>query len=207
MRDVALTTLNRLGIMGGTFDPIHYGHLTIAEEARRHFALDAVLFIPAGAPPHKPRWRTDAEQRYLMAVLATADHPQFFVSRMEIDRPGRSYTVDTLQALHTEYPHTALYFILGADSALEFHLWRAPQEILSLATVVAATRPGFPLEQLTALAEQIAILPTPGLEISSTALRARAQKGQILRYLTPPAVAEYIQKMGLYRNDCAEESS
>ncbi|HEX2952214.1 MAG TPA: nicotinate-nucleotide adenylyltransferase [Armatimonadota bacterium] len=201
-----LATISRLGIMGGTFDPIHYGHLAIAEQARECYNLDLVLFIPAGAPPHKSFWRLDAEQRYLMVEMATADNPHFNVSRMEIERTGRSYTVDTLQELKNRYPHTELYFIIGADSALEFHLWREPQEILRLAHVVAATRPGFALGQLQpfphiAEEQQIATFTTPGLDISSTEIRARVQRGQSIRYLVPDPVAMFIDKNKLYTDE------
>lgn len=185
----------RLGILGGTFDPIHFGHLAIAEEARECYALDAVLFIPAGAPPHKRYQPARPEQRLLMVQLATANHPKFHVSRLEIDRPGPSYTVDTLQALHAQYPQAELYFIIGADAALEFAGWREPGRILELAHVVAATRPGFPLAPLP----HIALLDVPGLAISSTELRRRASEGRSLRYLVPDAVASYIAKEDIYR--------
>jgi nicotinate-nucleotide adenylyltransferase len=190
-----------LGILGGTFDPIHYGHLAIAEEARERFGLARVLFMPTGAPPHKPTGRAGAEHRYAMTVLATADNPAFAVSRLEIDRPGLSYTVDTLRALHEEYPGAELYMIIGADMALEFHTWRDPEGILAQATVVAATRPGWDLSRLASLPTAGRILPmdAPGLYLSSTALRARIAEGRSLRYLTPPPVAAYIREHGLYR--------
>ncbi len=198
-----LTSATRLGVLGGTFDPIHYGHLALAEEARGQFGLDAVLFIPAGEPPHKPHGQADAEQRYLMTVLATADHPAFFVSRLELERAGLSYTVQTLQTLHDLYPQAELTFLLGADAALEFPTWRAPAEIMRLARVVAASRPGFPLRQLHAATQraglpEMAVMPVPGLEISSTELRERLRQGQSVRYLTPDAVVAYLQKAGLY---------
>ncbi|HEY3378149.1 MAG TPA: nicotinate-nucleotide adenylyltransferase, partial [Armatimonadota bacterium] len=178
-------------------------HLAIAEEARQRFALDAVLFIPAGEPPHKPRGQASAEQRVQMAQLATADHPNFFVSRLEIERPGPSYSVDTLQALYRLYPQAALFFIIGADAALDFFRWRAPQVIQQLATVVVATRPGFTLDRVHATppatdGPPLTVLPVPGLEISSTELRERIRAGHSLRYLTPLPVATYIRKYGIY---------
>ena len=194
----------RLGVLGGTFDPIHYGHLLLAEEARIHYALDAVLFMPAGEPPHKGAQQASAEQRYLMVSLATADHPCFYVSRLEIERAGASYTVDTLHALHRLYPRAELYLLLGADAALDFPQWRAPEEIARLATVVAATRPGFTLEPAPQAAGSASwrcdVLPMPGLHISSTALRLRVSAGLGLRYLTPTPVVSFIEKSGLYRS-------
>lgn len=198
MQETLPAAVARLGVLGGTFDPIHYGHLAIAEEARQRYALDAVLFIPAGEPPHKPRGQAPAACRLQMVELATAEHPAFFVSRMEVDRSGPSYTADTLRALHAAYPGATLFFIIGADSALEFFHWREPQTILALATVIAATRPGFPLEQPAA--KGIEAMPMPGLDISSTALRARARAGQSLRYLAPEPVAAYLAKHRLYQD-------
>ncbi|MHB9130678.1 MAG: nicotinate-nucleotide adenylyltransferase [Armatimonadota bacterium] len=200
----SLCFVTKLGVLGGTFDPIHYGHLAIAEEARERYALDAVLFVPAGDPPHKPPSQADAEQRFLMTALATADHPQFYVSRIEIDRTGPSYTVETMRQLHAAYPHAALFLIIGADMALTFMSWREPQTILSLARVIAATRPGYSLERLQQMQRQpdavnLDVMISPGLEISSTELRARASTGRSLRYLTPEPVVEYIVKTGLYR--------
>jgi nicotinate-nucleotide adenylyltransferase len=195
---------SRLGIVGGTFDPIHYGHLAIAEAARERFALSAVLFIPAGAPPHKPVGRAPAEARYMMTWLAVAEHPAFGVSRLELERPGPSYTVETVRAIHAHYPTFRLYLILGADMALDFASWRDPDEIMALATVVAVTRPGVTLEALHARQTAKGLAPiealtVPGLAISSTELRARIRAGQSIRYLTPDPVAGFIVKMGLYR--------
>ncbi len=198
----ALHSVTRLGVLGGTFDPIHFGHLLLAEEARIQLALDAVLFIPAGEPPHKSSQQASVEQRFLMVSLATASHPQFHVSRLEIERLGISYTVDTLHALHTTFPQAALYLLLGADAAFDLPQWRAPEVICRLATVVAATRPGFSLDTLlrgpTATGICFTPLPIPGLFISSTALRQRVSEGYSLRYLTPDVVASYIAKEKLY---------
>jgi len=200
-----LTTATHIGILGGAFDPIHFGHLAIAEEARVRLGLDVILFIPAGRPPHKPTGQADAEQRFLMATLATADHPRFFVSRLEVDRDGPSYTVDTLRALRETYPQAVLHLLVGADMALDFPSWREPRTILSLARLVAVTRPGYPIERLQQLREtpgmeSAEILTAPGLDISSTDIRARLRDGMSVRYLTPDAVAAYIAKTGLYRS-------
>ena len=193
----------RLGILGGTFDPIHYGHLAIGEEARQRYALDRVCFIPAGEPPHKAPGLASAEQRYLMTVLATADHPHFFVSRLEIDRPGRSYTVETLRQLRAEQPATELFLLVGADMAVDFPGWREAEAILTLARVIVATRPGIDAAQVQQILTRpdmaaLELMPAPGLAISSTDLRARARAGASLRYLTPDAVAAYLRKEGLY---------
>jgi len=193
----------RLGILGGTFDPIHYGHLAIAEEARVRFALERVLFVPAGEPPHKEQGLASGEQRYLMTVLATADHPAFAVSRIEIDRSGPSFTVETLRLLHAQQPDEELFLILGADMAVDFPKWREPETILELAQVIVATRPGIPNAALDALSKQpgmerLLLMPAPGLDISSTALRQRIHAGTGLRYLTPDPVAAYLTKEGLY---------
>jgi nicotinate-nucleotide adenylyltransferase len=204
MPAIVLQNVRRLGVLGGTFDPIHYGHLQIAEEARERFALDAVLFIPTGEPPHKPAGQANAEQRFLMAELATADNPRFAVSRLEIDRPGPSYTADTLEALRARYPEAARYLIIGADMAMDFPAWREPERILGLARIVAATRPGVPearlRRHLAAPAMQaVELLVAPGLDISSTELRRRVAEGKSLRYLTPDPVVGFIEKEGLYR--------
>jgi nicotinate-nucleotide adenylyltransferase len=198
-----LHTVTRLGVLGGTFDPIHYGHLVLAETARIHYALDAVLFIPAGEPPHKTSQQATAEERFLMVSLATASHPLFHVSRIEIERAGASYTVDTLRTLRGLFPCAALFLLLGADSALDFPLWRAPEEISQLATIVAATRPGVALDPSARAAAgegvHYEVLPIPGLLLSSSDLRARVHEGLSLRYLTPDAVVAFIEKSGLYR--------
>jgi len=208
MAAIVLQNVRKLGILGGTFDPIHYGHLQIAEEARERFALDAVLFIPTGEPPHKPSGLASAEQRFLMAELATADHPRFAVSRLEIDRSGPSYTADTLQMLHELYPKAALHLIIGADMAMDFPTWRAPERILALARVIAVTRPGVSETRLrrrltTPAMQDVELLVAPGLDISSTELRRRVRAGQSLRYLTPDAVIGFIEKEGLYRDSIA----
>ncbi len=191
--------------MGGTFDPIHYGHLVTAEEVRMRFGLDEVIFVPAGRPPPpKANPVTLAEHRFLMVVLATASNPYFRADRLEIDRNGPSYTVDTLEALrHSLGENVRLSFITGADAILEILTWRNPDRLLQLARFVAATRPGFNLEELrgkltTRQLANIDFVQVPGLEISSTAIRERVAAGLPIRYLTPPSTEAYIKKYRLY---------
>lgn len=195
----------RLGIMGGTFDPIHHGHLAVAEEARSGFGLERVVFIPNGQPPHKKAYEvSEGEHRYNMCLLATASNPYFTVSRVELERPGPSYTVDTLRSLRGVLgPAVGIYFITGADALLEIMTWREPDAILAEALIVAVHRPGFDLGSIeTALgaerAARVRPMPMPGLEISSTDLRRRVAEGRSARYLLPEAVAAYIDKHGLY---------
>ena len=196
----------RLGIMGGTFDPIHFGHLVTAEEALVQFNLDRVLFMPTGHPVLKADQRlTSAEDRYLMTVIATAANPDFDVSRLEVDRPGLTYTIDTLTALRDEYgPAAELFFITGADAVWDIVGWKAAERVADLATFIAATRPGYDLAAARASHEQqatafrIESIEVPALAISSTDLRARVAQRRAIRYLTPEAVGAYIEKRGLY---------
>lgn len=194
-----------LGIIGGTFDPIHLGHLIIAEEARYRFRLDRVIFIPAGAPPHKPNQPvTDKEHRFNMTVLATEDNPAFEASRIEIDRSGPSYAVDTLAELKRIYGEdTRLFFIMGVDAILEILTWHQPEMLINLCRFIAATRPGYdfadvkeklPVDYL----ERITFMESPGVDISSTELRNRAASGKPVKYMVPRAVEKYITDNGLY---------
>lgn len=197
----------RLGIMGGTFDPIHYGHLVTAEQAREALALDLVLFMPAGSPAFKQdREVTSPEDRYAMTVLATAANPSFYASRFEIDRPGVTYTVDTLKALRSAYPgNVHLYFITGADAIIDIVTWHDAAEIASLATLIAATRPGYDIRQAqTRIAASgidfdVRYIQIPALAISSTNIRDRVRLGKSVRYLTSESVMGYINKNRLYR--------
>jgi len=196
--------------MGGTFDPIHYGHLVTAEEARVQFKLDRVLFIPAGKPPHKMRPDVaSSEHRYLMAVVATATNEAFGVSRMEIDRTGTSYTIDTIRALHEERgPGLELYFITGADAVWEILTWHEHEEVAKLARFIAATRPGYPLDRFRSpdqggITGSVEIMEIPALAISSSDIRERLREGRPIRYLTPDAVVAYIAKHGLYVGEAA----
>ena len=193
--------------MGGTFDPIHLGHLVTAEEALVQFNLDRVLFMPTGQPAFKANDTvTPAEDRYLMTVLATASNPDFDVSRIEIDRPGLTYTVETLEALRTLFgPTTELFFITGADAVWEIVSWKDAERIADLATLIAATRPGYDLEAARRLHEdaetrfKIEYIEVPALAISSTDLRARIKARRPVRYLMQESVIAYIDKHGLYR--------
>jgi nicotinate-nucleotide adenylyltransferase len=190
--------------MGGTFDPIHYGHLVTAEEALVQFALDSVLFVPTGRPWMKEERRVSpAEDRYLMTVIATASNPRFMVSRVEIDREGPTYTVETLRALADEHPDAELYFITGADALLEIFDWKSVDEALSLAHFIAATRPGYDLARFEARATtrhpNVSVMNIPALAISSTDVRERVRDGRPIRYLVPEGVKTYIDKASLYR--------
>jgi nicotinate-nucleotide adenylyltransferase len=197
----------RLGIFGGTFDPPHYGHLAAAEEAGEQLGLERVLFLPTGQPPHKPSEPiSPVADRVRMTELAIADNPRFALSRVDVDRPGASYTVDTLALLHAAHDPAELYFICGMDMLATFLDWYQPARVLAQCHLVAVTRPSYPLVDLAALEralpgarERIHILRAPGLDISSTELAARVAAGRSLRYLTPPAVIDYIRAHGLAR--------
>ena len=190
--------------MGGTFDPIHHGHLVAAEEARWQFGLDQVVFVPTGQPWQKPVGVSDAEDRYLMTVIATASNPAFTVSRLEIDSDGPTYTVDTLRALAAELGQgVRLFFVTGADAVLQILTWKDPDEVLALAELIAATRPGHDLndlaEKVPAAAGRVHPMRIPALAISSPEIRQRAAAGAPIRYLVPEGVARYVEKRGLYR--------
>ncbi len=195
----------RLGVMGGTFDPIHYGHLVTAEEALVQFRLDGVMFVPTGSPWMKAHERVSpAEDRYLMTVIATASNPLFSVSRIEVDRAGPTYAVDTLLQIHEESgAGTDLFFITGADAMLEIFHWKEPEELFELADFIAATRPGFDIAAFEADATtrhpRVFVMNVPALAISSTDIRARVAEGRPIRYLVPEGVKSYVEKAGLYR--------
>lgn len=198
----------RIGIMGGTFDPIHYGHLVAAEVARAELGLHKIIFIPAGRPPHKQQQSiTDSEHRYLMTVLATSSNPYFEVSRIEVDKDGLAYTIDTVKEIQRTYGEAAtIYFITGADAVLELLTWYKIQELLTLCRFIAVTRPGFDkrdLEQkigeITSKYDgEIICIEVPLLAISSTDIRERSRSGKPIKYLLPEAVEEYLEKNGLY---------
>jgi nicotinate-nucleotide adenylyltransferase len=195
----------RLGVMGGTFDPIHHGHLLTAEEALWQFHLDEVVFVPTGRPWMKEEKEvSEAEDRYLMAVIATASNPRFGVSRLEVDREGPTYTVDTLRDLQRERGEDVeLYFVTGADAILQIFQWKDPEEALSLAHFIAATRPGYDLASFEHEAPtrhpRVSVMNIPALAISSTDIRDRVRTGRPIRYLVPEGVQTYIEKAGLYR--------
>ena len=190
--------------MGGTFDPIHNGHLVTAEEAYWQFDLDEVVFVPTGRPWMKRHPDlSPPEDRYLMTVIATSPNPHFSVSRLEIDRAGETYTVDTLRALREERgPETELFFITGADAILEIFHWKDPETALDLAHFIAATRPGYDIARFEAEAPtahpKVSVMSVPALAISSTGIRERVKEGRPIRYLVPDGVVTYIDKAGLY---------
>lgn len=184
--------------MGGTFDPIHYGHLVTAEEARYEFRLEKVIFIPAGRPPHKTGSHiSDPRHRYTMVNMAIATNPYFHVSLLEMEREGISYTIDTIRHLRRIYPSAEIFFVTGADAVLEILGWKDVEELLSLCYFIAATRPGYRLEDLK---ENIFYMEVPALAISSSEVRRRVQEGKPIKYLLPDAVEGYINKHGLYRH-------
>jgi nicotinate-nucleotide adenylyltransferase len=202
----------RIGIMGGTFNPIHHGHMVTAQEALDQFSLDRVVFIPTGDPPHKVEdLLAHAEDRYLMTVIAISSNDSFFVSRAEIDRRGKSYTIETVKELRNTYGTDAeLFFITGADAILEILTWKNTDEIVTLAKFIAATRPGYDLSKIEELKstlfrsekeadEGISIMEIPALAISSTDIRKRVKQGRPINYLVPEGVNNYIIKHGLYR--------
>ncbi|QZY30240.1 nicotinate-nucleotide adenylyltransferase [Nocardioides coralli] len=188
--------------MGGTFDPIHHGHLVAASEVQAWFGLDEVVFVPTGDPWQKSdRDVSAAEDRYLMAVIATAANPRFRVSRVDIDRAGPTYTIDTLQDLHRELPDTELYFITGADALADIFTWRDAGRLFELAHFVGCTRPGYSMDP-SMLADipddRVTLVEIPALAISSTDCRERAAKGEPVWYLVPDGVVQYIAKHHLY---------
>jgi len=199
----------RLGILGGTFDPPHVGHLTLAEEARLALGLDQVLFVPAGAPWRKAERELSArEDRLAMVRLAVGDNPTFAVSTVEVNRAGPSYTADTMTELGDQFGReTELFFIMGADSLADFPHWHEPQRILELARLAVAERPepedvaleeGLAEDLARAMRERVVWLRMPLIAISASAVRERVRRGLSIRYWVPPAVEEYIQQHGLY---------
>ena len=199
----------RLGLFGGTFDPVHVGHLVLAEQCREQCRLDQVWLIPSGQPPHKRQIPlTPGKLRAEMLDFAIAGHPDFVVSRMELDRQGPTYTVDTLQHLHDEDPSRELFFLMGADSLADLATWREPERIAALATIVAVNRGDRPLperamlEQLVGetIARRVQFVTIPGIDLSASDLRRRARDGRSLRYLVPRPVEIYIQQHSLYRD-------
>jgi nicotinate-nucleotide adenylyltransferase len=187
----------RLGVMGGTFDPIHNGHLVAASEVASAFSLDEVIFVPTGTPWQKAEV-TAAEDRYLMSVIATAANPRFRVSRVDIDRDGLTYTIDTLRDIKALYPDAELFFITGADAIAQILSWRDVDQIWGLAHFVAVTRPGHKLELPAHPSGAISTLEIPALSISSTDIRARVASKKPVWYLVPDGVVQYIGKHGLY---------
>jgi nicotinate-nucleotide adenylyltransferase len=185
--------------MGGTFDPVHHGHLVAASEAQVRFGLDEVVFVPTGQPYRKSGEVSAAEDRYLMTVVATASNPRFTVSRVDVDRQGATYTVDTLQDLAAIFPDDELFFITGADALEQILSWHRAEEMFRLAHFVGVTRPGFDLDDGHLPSGSVSLLEVPAMAISSTACRDRVAAGEPVWYLVPDGVVQYIAKRGLYR--------
>ena len=197
----------RLGIFGGTFDPVHYGHLLLAETCRVQLQLDEIRLVPAASPPHKPnRQITDGDARAEMLNLAVSGYPEFVVDRRELRRRGPSFTVDTLAEYNADFPEAELFLLIGADSLRDFLTWREPQRIANLATIVACNRPG--VASLTnvqvsdwigpEIADRVVSLGMPGTDISASQMRERVQTGTGLRFLTPRAVETFVLEHRLY---------
>jgi nicotinate-nucleotide adenylyltransferase len=186
--------------MGGTFDPIHNGHLVAASEVASIFELDEVVFVPTGQPWQKDeREVSPAEQRYLMTVIATASNPRFTVSRVDVDRPGPTYTIDTLRDLHRAHPDTDLFFITGADALAQILSWKDVDELFALAQFVGVTRPDHELSGDGLPPDRVSLMQVPAMAISSTDCRERVRRGEPVWYLVPDGVVQFIAKYGLYR--------
>ncbi|MBT2527103.1 MULTISPECIES: nicotinate-nucleotide adenylyltransferase [Streptomyces] len=195
------TGKRRLGVMGGTFDPIHHGHLVAASEVAAQFHLDEVVFVPTGQPWQKSHKHVSpAEDRYLMTVIATASNPQFSVSRIDIDRGGPTYTIDTLRDLRELNSDSDLFFITGADALAQILTWRDAEELFSLSHFIGVTRPGHDLTDDGLPKGGVSLVEVPALAISSTDCRARVAAGEPVWYLVPDGVVRYIDKRALYRD-------
>lgn len=197
-----MTARLRIGVMGGTFDPIHHGHLVAASEVASRYSLDEVVFVPTGKPTFKQDRRVTApEHRYLMTVIATASNPRFTVSRVDIDRPGVTYTIDTLRDLRAERPDAELFFITGADAVAQMLAWKDAAQLWELAHFVAVNRPGHALTVDGLIPKgAVTTMEVPAMAISSTDCRNRAEAGKPVWYLVPDGVVQYIAKHGLYHS-------
>jgi nicotinate-nucleotide adenylyltransferase len=192
--------MTRVGIMGGTFDPIHHGHLIAASEVASLFELDEVVFVPTGEPWQKEdRQVSPAEHRYLMTVIATASNPRFWVSRVDIDRPGPTYTIDTIHDIAAQRPGAELFFITGADALAQILSWKDAEETLQLARFVGVTRPGYELSDAHLPIDSVTLVDVPAMAISSSDCRDRVASGRPVWYLVPDGVVQYISKHRLYR--------
>ena len=194
--------MRRIGVIGGTFDPIHHGHLLLARFALEQIPLDEVLFIPAADPPLKQGAYAPAEERWAMVELAIADCPDFVASRLELDRPGKSYTVETLRLLHQLYPRVELFFIIGTDNIGQLDEWHDLEGIFAQCTVVVGARPGEVVGDPKLLA-RLRCIDTPLIELSSTEIRTRRAAGLSIRYMVPEAVEGHILAKGLYAAPCS----
>jgi nicotinate-nucleotide adenylyltransferase len=190
----------RVGIMGGTFDPIHHGHLVAASEVSQLYELDEVIFVPTGEPWQKShRQVSPAEHRYLMAVIATASNPRFWVSRVDIDRAGPTYTIDTIRDIAEQRPGADLHFITGADALSQILSWKQAEDALRLARFIGVTRPGYELSDDHLPTDAVQLLDVPAMAISSSDCRDRVRRGHPVWYLVPDGVVQYINKHRLYR--------
>jgi len=201
-------SVRRLGVFGGTFDPVHNTHLDIAHAAQNHSRLDRVLFVVSARPPHKETGvYATPEERYAMVCAALEDRPALEPSRLELDRPGHSYTCDTLRRLHTRYPDTALFLILGFDSLVDLPNWKAPEEILALARLLVVPRPGPPRAVPRGVQGHYELVPFDAVDLSSTEVRERVIAGAPYDDLVPPAVGRLIRTQGIYRVGAEPEPS
>jgi nicotinate-nucleotide adenylyltransferase len=190
----------RIGIMGGTFDPIHHGHLVAASEVATRFQLDEVIFVPTGEPWQKTHRRVSpAEHRYLMTVIATASNPRFWVSRVDIDREGPTYTIDTIRDIRAQRPDAELFFITGADALEQILSWKNAEDAMRMAQFVGVTRPGYELTADHLPEDAVTLVDVPAMAISSSDCRDRVRELRPVWYLVPDGVVQYISKHGLYR--------
>lgn len=200
--------IKRLGIMGGTFNPIHIGHLIIAEETRKKIDLDKIIFIPTGQPPHKDQNKlVSALDRYIMTILATSENKHFIVSDIETNRKEISYTIDTIKILNEIYSESELFFITGADSILDIENWKDTKELLNMCTFIAATRPGYNVDEVNTQIENlekkynkaISSLTIAPIDVSSTQIRKRIKENKTIKYMTTDSVINYIKNKSLYK--------
>lgn len=203
-----MSAIKRLGILGGTFDPIHCGHLVAAEYAREACQLDQIIFIPSARPPHKDLHQVlDSRHRYAMVELAVEDNPDFAVSALEIERQGLSYTVDTIATYLRQFPQAEIFFIIGVDALRFINTWKNVERLAQICTFIVVTRPGCQLNRVDEcfravpdlIWQQMIFIPVPGVLISSTDLRERIAAGKTIKYLVPPAVEQYIVNHNLYK--------
>lgn len=202
----------KIGIMGGTFDPIHTGHLVVANEVLNFYGLEEIIFIPAGDPPHKKGTMAGSFDRYIMTEMAVLSNHKFKVSDIEIKKEGKSYTLNTLTELTEKYPDAEFYFITGTDAVIELPTWREPQEVLKLCRFVAVSRPGISMDEAAVKISEInkmynssiELFQAPMLKISSTDIRQRFKTGKSAKYLLPESVEQYIIKNNLYGSNDLE---
>lgn len=191
-----------MGIFGGTFDPIHFGHLILAEELKEELSLNKVIFVPSANPPHKENPHlSEAKDRLMMTQIAIQHNPFFVLSDLELKKGGKSYTIETVNQFKDLYPKSELYLLLGSDVLRELHLWREPKRIFEQIKVVIAKRPGFDkIDPQNSYVKKSQVIPINGLNISSTQIREKVRAGKSIRYLVPPGVEEFIQAKSLYKN-------